>query len=219
MTRRALPAMWRAAGITIAATVLLAVFYAATPAHADPNVESTLPADGVVSVTRSGDTWTITTVSPASEIKVISNPQQIVCGTNYGNPCEVSESFTWTADCVFLQVDGIAGNNSSDPYICHPAVVTTPPTSPPPVEPTATPSPTATPTATPEPTTSPSVAPTSTPAEPDNNCATECDELAATGVDPLRALVVAALLALTAVVLMGVRTMRYTPQYRREGEK
>lgn len=134
------------------------VLGSAAPAFADPNTESVIPADGVVSIERSGDLWTATFDAPPWEFKVISNPQQIVCGSNYGNPCELIETFTWKSDCVYTQVDWSNGaHNSSDPYVCRPVVVN-PPTS----TPTATPTPTVTPTADPPvvPPTTPSVPPT-----------------------------------------------------------
>lgn len=129
------------------------VLGSAAPAFADPNTETALPADGVVSVERSGDLWTATFDVAPWEFKVISNPQQIVCGSNYGNPCGLIETFTWKSDCVYTQVDWSNGaHNSSDPYVCRPVVV---------IPPTATPTSTSTPTADP-----PVVPPVSPPVPP-----------------------------------------------------
>jgi len=134
----------------ITALVAMAIVAVPVAAHADPTVETVLPENGVLSITTVGDDWTISTDGKASEIKVISNPQLIVCGNNYGKPCKAVETFTYAANCVYVQVDGIPGYNSSAPYVCKQTPTATP-------TPTATATPTATPTST----------PTATPAPPD----------------------------------------------------
>lgn len=113
-------AMWVAGAVLtgVIATVFWA--YSADASHADPSVETVLPYEGVVSIGRAGDQWTVVFDAPPWELKVISDPQQIVCGANYGNPCETTETFTWASDCVYTQVDWNGGlYNSSDPYVCR----------------------------------------------------------------------------------------------------
>lgn len=141
--------------VALLAAAVLVLVGAVGPVFAAPNDETQLPADGVTSIERSGDTWTVTTTSPASEIKYMEpGPQQIICGTNYGMPCTTVETFTASGSCVYLQLDGIAYGNSSDPYVCRGGTPSTP-TPTPSETPTSTPSPTSTQTPTSIPTPSP----------------------------------------------------------------
>jgi hypothetical protein len=135
---------------------------AVSDARADPNTETVLPADGVLSITRSGDVWSVTTDGIPSEVKLLSPRNEVLCGVNYGIPCMTVTAFTSTGDCAFLQVDGIPGFNSSDPFLC---IGGTPSTTPVATEP-ATTSPTPTATTEPSPSPTPTNSPTSTPAPP-----------------------------------------------------
>ena len=166
---------YRARGWAIAAAVVVpfwlisgGLLFAAVSTQAEPNEETLLPSGGVISITRAADTWTVTTTGAASEIKYMGpGAQQIICGTNYGDPCTTVESFTAAGDCVYLQLDGVPGENSSDPYVCRggtsststpvetepvpTSVAPTPTTEP---FPSPTPSSTNSPTSTPEPSSS-----------------------------------------------------------------
>lgn len=122
--------------LVLAFTVLFTIV--PNSAYADPNQESSLPQDGVQSITRSGDTWTITFDGTPWESKVISNPQKILCGSNYGKSCRSTETFTWAKPCVYIQTDWQGSHNSSDVYVCREDSEVSP--SPSPSE-TATPSP------------------------------------------------------------------------------
>ncbi len=162
-----------AAGVGVA---LIAIRVPPPPAPADPNVETSLPADGVLSISRSGDDFTIVTSGDAFEIKYMTSgstrAQPEVCGVNaknnYGLPlCTTTfvVTITHAPVCTYWQIDGIPGENHSDPYVCRPPF---PPTSSPTVTPTVTPAPTETPTWTPTPETTPTTPvvtpePTSTP--------------------------------------------------------
>lgn len=157
-THRRGPFLFMAA---IVGVILVAGFGAAvSDARADPNTQTQLPADGVLSIERSGDVWSVTTDGIPSEVKLLSPRNEVLCGVNYGIPCSTVTTFTSTGDCVFLQLDGIPGFNSSDPYICRGGTPSVP-TPGPSTGPTATPTPTTT---TPAPTeSSPSPTPTSSP--------------------------------------------------------
>ena len=180
-------ARYRARGWAICAAVVIPFWavagglaFAAVSAHAEPNEQTQLPAGGVASIERTDDAWTVTTTGPASEIKYMGpGPQQIICGTNYGDPCTTTETFTAAGDCVYLQLDGIPGENSPDPYICRGGTPSTPISTPEPATtPVSSPEPTVTPTTKPETTTpathvpspspTPTGSPTSTP-EPSSN--------------------------------------------------
>jgi len=120
MTRRPLaPAMFLGAALVLGAVGASAV---AVSASAAPNRETVLPADGVTSIERAGDVWTVTTVAAPSEVKVMDPFNSPLCGINYPQlgACTTTTTFTAAADCVYLQVDGIPGHNSSDPYVCRP---------------------------------------------------------------------------------------------------
>lgn len=131
--------MRTSSNVLAVALLAAAILTPAAAASADPNVETALPANGVQSIDRDGDVWTIATAAPAWEIKVMSPRNEVLCGTNYGNPCATSVSFTAAAECVYLQVDGVPGWNSSDPYVCSSNPVTPTPTSTPTPEPTTPP--------------------------------------------------------------------------------
>lgn len=144
---------------TIFALLLALIFVlagAASSAAADPNVETILPADGVTSIERVGDEWTVTMIAPPSEVKIMTPNLGPVCGTNYADTlglcATTTATFTASAPCVYVQVDGIPGENSSDPYVCRTTPTTTPdpeetswPTAPPEPESTSTPQPTSNP--------------------------------------------------------------------------
>lgn len=145
----------------IAALILIGAS-AATIAHADPNVETQLPADGVTSIERVGNIWTVTTEAVPSEVKVMSPFNSPICGVNYVDKlglCTTQTSFTADANCVYVQVDGIPGHVHSDPYVCRTGPSTPPTTAPPTTEPPATEPPT---TAPPTTTTPPTEEPPST---------------------------------------------------------
>lgn len=151
---------------------------AVSDARAEP-AQTVLPADGVLSITRTGDVWSVTTDGIPSEVKIMSPVNQPICGVNYPTPCTNVTTFTVAADCTLWQIDGLPGWNSSDPYICLGGTPSTPTTttsptpsesaSPTPVatEP-ATPLPTPTATTDPSPSPTPTSSPTSTP-EPSSN--------------------------------------------------
>jgi hypothetical protein len=110
--------------------ILLVAGSAATLAQADPNVETQLPADGVLSIERVGNLWTVTTDAVPTEVKVMSPFNSPICGVNYADSlglCTTMTSFTADAACVYIQVDGIPGHVHSDPYVCRTGA-TTPPT-------------------------------------------------------------------------------------------
>lgn len=130
---------------------------AASEVRADPNAQTQLPSNGVLSIERTGDIWSVATDGIPSEVKVMSPRNEVLCGVNYGRPCATVTTFTSAGECVYLQVDGIPGHNSSDPYIC---LGGTPSTQEP--SPSPTPSETSTPTLTPVPTGSPSSEPPAT---------------------------------------------------------
>jgi cell division septation protein DedD len=183
MTAREKVSMARgiAAAMAVCAVAGLALVGGVTAANAEPNTQTVLPTDGVLSVVRTGDAWTVLTAGPASEIKYMGpGAQQIVCGINYGDPCSTVETFAVAGECVYLQLDGIPGENSSDPYIClggtsstsTPVATEPAPTSPAPTPTTTTPA-----TQSPSPSPSPSVTstPTSTqePSSPRPSVSTE----------------------------------------------
>jgi len=152
---------WIATGVAIGiAGIVAAAVVATEPAIGDPSQQTQLPADGVLSIEQvAPGSWVATFASAPSEFKVISSPQLVVCGVNRPTPCSSSVAFTWAhGDCLYTQSDGIAGFNSSDPYVCRPL---TPPTSSPSPSPTQTGTPTWT--ASPTPTATPSSTPTDTP--------------------------------------------------------
>jgi hypothetical protein len=171
----------------IVGVIVMAGFGAAvSDARADPS-QTVLPADGVVSVTRAGDTWSVTTDGIPSEVKLLSPRNEVLCGVNYGVPCTTVTTFTSTGDCQMLQFDGIPGHNSSDPIFCSGGTPSATPTPPAPTpDPTGTPiplpstlptstatpspfpspSPTSSPTSTPEPSSPPSTPPASAPVSP-----------------------------------------------------
>lgn len=132
---------------------------AVSDARAEPNVQTVLPADGVLSITRSGDVWSVTTDGIPSEVKIMSPVNQPICGVNYPTPCTTVTTFTVAAECTLWQIDGLPGFNSSDPFIC---LGGTPSSTPVATEP-ATPSPTPTATTDPSPLPTPTDSPTSTP--------------------------------------------------------
>jgi hypothetical protein len=153
-THRRGPFLFMAALVGV---IVVAGFGAAvSDARADPNTETELPADGVLSITRTGDVWSVTTDGIPTEVKIMSPVNQPICGVNYPIPCTNVTTFTVAADCTYWQIDGMPGFNSSDPYIC---LGGTPSTAEP--TPSSTPSATLTPTSTPEPSSEPN--PTSTP--------------------------------------------------------
>jgi hypothetical protein len=145
--------------------LVIALSAAASSASADPNVETVLPAHGVTSIERVGDTWTVATIAAPSEIKTMTPNIGPVCGVNYADSlglCSTTTTFTASTGCVYIQVDGIPGEDSSDPYVCR----TTPTTSPNPEEtpwPSTTPTPT--PVSAPEPTSKPVPTSVATPAD------------------------------------------------------
>lgn len=166
--------------LIMAAVVSVAVLVAWSPSAADPNTETTLPADGVLSIEREDTTWTVTTDGVPSELKVMSPFNRVVCGVNSANLnsdspdwrplCTTVTTFTAPAGCVYIQVDGLPGYNSSDPYVCRPTVTptespsSTPSASEPPTTPTSTPTGEPTSTSTPsEPPTTPTSSPPSPP--------------------------------------------------------
>lgn len=110
------------------------------------------------------NTWTISFPAPPSELKVLNDPQLIVCGKNYDRVCHDIETFVYDAECITYQVDydNGSGYNSEDPTICQ-EVETSPPATTPTETPTTTPTPTETPVETPEPTTTPTPEPSPTP--------------------------------------------------------
>lgn len=115
----------------ILSAVLLAgaLCFSASSVQAAPNETTNLPANGVQSVTKDARTngWTVVTSSPAWEIKIMAPYNEVLCGTNYAIPCNSTETFTSDGECVYLQIDGVEGHNSSDPYVCATPPVTTPP--------------------------------------------------------------------------------------------
>lgn len=134
-----------------------------TTAFADPSHADTLPQQGVQSASYDGHTWTFTFDGTPWEFKAISNPQVIICGTNYGRPCAPTESFAYSQKCVYVQTDWQNGkHNSSDLEICacppKPSQTPTP-------TPTETSIPTETPVPTDTPTPSDTPVPTDTPTE------------------------------------------------------
>jgi hypothetical protein len=146
-THRRGPFLFMAALVGV---IVVAGFGAAvSDARADPNTQTELPADGVLSIERSGDVWSVTTDGIPSEVKLMSPVNQPICGVNYPTPCTNVTTFTVAADCTYWQVDGIPGFNSSDPYIClggtpsNPASTPTAPSEPP-TSPTPSPSPSST---------------------------------------------------------------------------
>lgn len=111
--------------LTGAIIALLAVSggaVAMSAAQADPNVETVLPADGVTSIERVGDVWTVTMEAAPSEVKVMTPDLGPQCGTNYVDRlglCQSTRTFTASGPCVYIQVDGIPGHVSSDPFVCR----------------------------------------------------------------------------------------------------
>lgn len=132
---------------------------AASEVRADPNVQTQLPSNGVLSIDRIGDVWSVTTDGIPSEVKIMSPRNEVLCGVNYGIPCTTVTTFTSAGECVYLQLDGIPGFNSSDPFLC---IGGTPSSTPVATEP-ASPSPTPTATTDPSPLPTPTDSPTSTP--------------------------------------------------------
>lgn len=144
-------ASWAIFAVLLA--LIFAIASAASSAAADPNVETILPADGVTSIERVGDVWTVTMVAAPSEVKVMTPDIGPVCGTNYADTlglcASTTATFTASGACVYVQVDGIPGEVSSDPYVCRTTPTATPipeetswPTAPPEPESTSTPQPT-----------------------------------------------------------------------------
>lgn len=153
----------------LAWTVIIAglslVFNAcSSPAFATPVDETQLPADGVLSIERSGDVWSVRTEAAPSEVKVMDPFNSPICGTNYAalGPCSTVTVFTSSAPCVYVQVDGIPGRNSSDPYVCRGGTPSTTPPTPTTTPSTPTPTTTTPTTAVPFPSPSPSVTSSST---------------------------------------------------------
>lgn len=147
-----------AATLGVPAVVLASMVFVAaqSPAEGTPNVETVLPADGVLSIERSGNEWTVMTESAPGEVKVMETDLGPVCGINYADTlglCTTTTTFTLDAPCVYVQVDGIVGHNSSDPFACRPGGTPS----------TSTPSPSETPTSTPTPTSSETPLPSSSP--------------------------------------------------------
>ena len=156
--------MIRAASAAIVLGILLAVSPVLT-ASADPVVETQLPADGVTAIERVDSTHLrLTFAGVPTEVKIMTSGwsgRAEQCGVNahanYGIPfCDLVTTVevpASTPSCVYLQVDGIPGENSSDPFVCR-------------TVPTPTPTPTASPDPQPTETASPSPVPTSSsPAE------------------------------------------------------
>lgn len=191
---------WLKRAAVAALVALAALMIYGGPSYA-ADQDTPLPADGVVSLERGADGWTITLASAdASEVKLITPGQVIACSEHEGQPknghplCDrITYTFAVNADCVMVQVDWTGNvHNSTDPRRCmtlptptpeptpEPSVTPTP--QPTPTEPVATPTPSPTATATP-PTVSPSAAPS--PAASGSSVAL----LAATGLDdrPTRA--------------------------------
>lgn len=150
--------MIRAASVAIALGVLLAVSPVLS-ASAEPVVETQLPADGVTAIERVDATHLrLTFTGVPTEVKIITSGWSVraeQCGVNahanYGIPlCELVTTVEVPAStpaCVYLQVDGIPGENSSDPFVCR-TVPPSPPTASPDPEPTESASPSPVPTST-----------------------------------------------------------------------
>jgi hypothetical protein len=107
-----------------------------------------LPANGVSSITQSGDTWTINLASAdASEVKYIKPGNTVLCSEHDGKPkngnalCDkTSYTVTSNADCVMFQVDWTDNKyNSSDPVKCREKTTPTPEPTPTPTTPVVTP--------------------------------------------------------------------------------
>lgn len=110
------------------ATVMMLFGLVGLGAPASADVTDPLPANGVTSLTYTNSTWTITLASAdASEVKMISPVQEIVCSEHEGEPknghpmcSSTSYSFKSTEKCVMVQVDWTNNkHNSSDPRACH----------------------------------------------------------------------------------------------------
>lgn len=156
---------WIIGGIVAVTTVLL---FVAAPSQA---ADTSLPANGVQSITYEDGVWTaVTEDDSAMEIKMIVPTQIIACSeTAEGTPkngypaCEGTVfTFATDAECVMIQFDWHGTHNSSDPQVCAETPTETP-TSTPTETPTSTPTVTPTPTETATPTPTPTGTPTSTP--------------------------------------------------------
>lgn len=165
--------------LVIVASAILAAVAAPGPVAATgcgPNIETELPANGVTSIVKSGEnSWIMATDGIPMEVKVLcpSSEHRVVCSysasllpsdsAEYRAPCGAVTVFGAAAACVYVQVDGLPGYNSSDPYVCHgnePTQITIP------ASPTESPSPSSTPsspTSTPSATSTPESTPSSTP--------------------------------------------------------
>ncbi len=174
--RKTMPPSMRWGILAVVLAYLIAAFVlVANPAKADPNIETQLPANGVLAIERVDATHVrLVFAGVPTEVKYLTSGwsgRAEQCGVNahanYGIPlCEVSIvlEILGLADCQYWQVDGIPGENSSDPYVCRPLAIQPSP------EPSTVPEPEATntprpnwepdPTATPRPTFEPSPLPT-----------------------------------------------------------
>lgn len=156
--RRAAPALVGILAL-ILVTIVIAIICALAkpaPAAASPKEDTALPAQGVLSIERMGSTWTVNFDSAPWELKVMEpRIEPAICGTNYGRPCGLVETFILDSDCVYVQVDWPVGSphQSTDPKVCRPGV-TLPSESPSPTPTGASPSP------------SPSSPPSETPSAP-----------------------------------------------------
>lgn len=148
--------------IRAASAIGLGILLATSPtlaASADPVVETQLPADGVTAIERVDATHLrLTFTGVPTEVKIMTSGwagRAEQCGVNahanYGIPlCELVTTVEVPAStpaCVYLQVDGIPGENSSDPYVCRTVPTSTPTGSPDP-QPTESAGPSPVPTST-----------------------------------------------------------------------